>query len=142
MSNKFDPNERIKMSFQMWMYSVQRIDLLLISICGAGIYAALEALKYASEKQLTSGIWMIKIAGLFFIFGIIVNFISQFTGKKANADDMKMWSAIIEENIDNEEKFDKSSEWHSILTRRLNVSSLVLMSLGLLFLSLYFIITF
>ena len=78
-----DVNEQKKDAIEGWKYALQRMDLLIISISGAGVYVCLEAIKYSSEKNYQN-VWLIKIGGLLFVLGIVINFISQHTGKLSN----------------------------------------------------------
>ena len=68
--------EKLKNSKQMacngWTYSLQRMDLLIISISGAGVYVILETLKYSLEHPLNC-ILLLKITGAFFVLSIIIN---------------------------------------------------------------------
>lgn len=99
--------ERKQMAWQGWLYAVQRIDLLIISISGAGVYVCLETLKYHHQNPLENTNW-IKAAGLILVVSILVNLISQFTGKSANKYDMQMSQLKIDSN--NEKSTDKASE--------------------------------
>ena len=140
--------ERQKLSWEGMFYSTRRIDLLIISICGAGIYICLETVKYISNKCQDVSV-LIKISGGFFLFGIMVNFISQLYGQKTNEQDYLMCQAKIdagkkiskkeEEEIDT---YDEKSEGYSKWTERLNYLSIILMFLGLLTIMCYFFFIF
>ncbi len=80
-------------------YSIERIDVLIVSISSAGIYVCLETLKYINEKKMDSSS-MIKIGGALFLVAIILNFISQYFGRKANEHDY-FW---CEYNLDIKDK--------------------------------------
>ena len=111
--------ERQKLSWEGMFYSIQRIDLLVISISGAGIYVCLETLKFNKENCMDIGS-LIKISGCFFLIAIIVNFISQVFGRNSNYYDY-LWceEKINSENNPNEKqqkrikKYDKLSEHYS-----------------------------
>src|SRR3954468_6984569 len=70
-------------------YSIQRFDILAISVSGAGIYTAFELMKYiASSKLLTKGeittlCLPFKVTALFFTLSIIFNFFSQWTAYRS-----------------------------------------------------------
>jgi len=136
--------ERKKLSYQNMFYSAQRIDLLIISICGAGIYVCLETIKYLTDNNQEVSM-LIKISGGLFVMGIIINFISQWSGYRANEQDYLMCDAtIIAGNKINDDeqkkidKYDKNSEHYSKWTNRLNISSMGIMFLALILIMVYF----
>lgn len=135
--------ERQKQSYQNMFYSLQRIDILIISISGAGIYVCLETVKYLYDKELYEGILLIKYSGGFFILSIIVNFLSQWFGFKTNEQDYLMCEAEINKQdqtiIDG---YNKSSDSFTKWTNRMNAASMACMFFGLILISIFFFITF
>jgi hypothetical protein len=138
--------ERKKLSNQYWHYSIQRIDLLVISISGAGIYVILESFKFFYDKKICCCDYIfLKISGFLFIASIIVNLLSQLTGKKANEYDVKWCDANMNktENPDNNSIFeiaslDAKAHLNSKWTDYLNKLSIISMSIGLLTLVYFF----
>ncbi len=71
-------------------YCVKRIDILTVTVCGAGIYTSFELLKFIPVTD----VWKfpfakyasqeIKCAGVFFLFGIVFNFLGQVLSYRAN----------------------------------------------------------
>lgn len=146
--NRDSTKERYKLAYQGWFYAIQRIDILIISISGAGVYLTLETLKYAFENNF-DGYRSLKISGVSFVVAVTVNIISQFTGKKSNVNDMHYCEAILEASVpptENEEslinKYDKEAEKFSKGTEILNLFSFVFMLIGLISLVYYFLFTF
>lgn len=145
--------ERKNQSWQGMFYSIQRIDLLIVSFCGAGIYVCLETIKYFASKHLPIGL-LIKLSGGFFLLGIILNFISQHYGFKSNEQDYLMCEAEMDaldkkikkckrKEIKKEiSKFDLLSEKYSNNTKALNLSSMIAMFIALILLAVFFAITF
>ncbi|RVT72755.1 hypothetical protein EOD40_15190 [Flavobacterium sufflavum] len=145
--------ERKKQSWDGMFYSIQRIDLLIVSFCGAGIYVCLETIKFLNEKKMPCD-YLIKIAGGIFLLGIILNFLSQHFGFKSNQQDYLMCESLIDANNKNLKKckrkllkeeanqYDICSEKYSKLTNILNYFSMGAMFLGLILLLIYFSITF
>ena len=94
-------------------YSIQRIDLLIISICSAGIYASLEIMKYIMSSkflksaQITEFNLYFKITSLLFILSIITNFISPWTAHKGTFYSIE---STKKEIYSTEHKTDLSSE--------------------------------
>lgn len=140
--------ERQKLAHHSMFYSVQRIDLLIISISGAGIYICFETIKYLSSKNLPPNLW-VKLAGGFFLFGIILNFVSQLTGYETNKFDYLMClieteadGDLTDQEVENQDKYDRLSDKFSKWTDRLNYSSMGMMFIGLILLAAYFILIF
>ena len=143
-----DIKERKNLAWQGLFYSIQRIDLLIISISGAGIYLTLEMMKYLTGKHIEISLF-IKFAGVFFVFAIILNFVSQIFGKKSNEFDYLMCLAKIEieENLDDAnksdiKKYDDLAQKYSNITEYINYFSIVFMFGGLLSLMYYFTFIF
>jgi hypothetical protein len=139
--------DRKQMAWQGWLYAVQRIDLLIISISGAGVYVCLETLKYHKQDPLDF-ILSIKAAGLCFVVAMVVNLISQFTGKSANKFDMRMCQAKIDDAESPSEETkrliavnDCKADTYSKCTDILNLSSLLIMFSGLITLITFFMIS-
>lgn len=140
--------ESQKASHDGMNYGIQRIDLLLVSISGAGIYVCLESLKFLKEQSLNSSV-NIKLAGFLLALAIIINFISQFLGYQSNQKHWLWCEYRIDCNDDpsKEEKkiikkLDEQSELFNRLTIWSNYLSATLMSAGLSFLLYYFIFIF
>ncbi len=132
--------ERKKLSNQLWHYSIQRIDLLIISISGAGIYVILETFKFFYDKKTCCCDYIfLKISGLLFISSIIVNIFSQLTGKKANEYDV-LWCNENISKADNPNSdslikiavLDTKAQHFTKLTDYLNKLSITTMSVGLI----------
>jgi hypothetical protein len=144
--------DRQKMNWEAMFYSSQRIDLLIIAISGTGIYVCLETLKFAKENYLESIFW-IKVSGVLFVLSIIVNFISQFYGRKSNEQDYLVSQLLLENKVDNKKDLDKNgkeeydeyqstSKKYTKYTNRFNYTSAVSMSIGLVLLVIYFVFIF
>lgn len=147
MSN-YLTKERYKLSHHGWFYAIQRIDLLIIAISGAGIYVGLEVLKFSVEHPIES-LWMVKSSGIVLVFSITLNLISQMTGKKANLHDMLMCHYELQtgnkpsrDDSCQIEKHNGLSDKYSTYTRTLNVLSLIFMGIGLITLIVFFAIIF
>ena len=139
---------RQKLSWEGLIYSAQRIDFLIVSISGAGIYICLESIKYLSENKIPVHA-LVKFSGCFFLVAITINFVSQVFGKKSNEQDYLMCEAQInagekiskseQEEID---KYDKTAEKYTKITNRLNSVSMYLMFAGLISIMVYFLFIF
>jgi hypothetical protein len=140
--------DRQKLSWEGMFYSIQRIDLLIVSICGAGIYVCLETIKYLSDKCQDISL-LVRISGGLFLFGIIINFLSQIFGYNANKQDFLMCQEEIDagDKINKKikskiDEYDRKAEKFSNLTDRFNYISMGLMFVGLFFIMYYFLFTF
>ncbi len=134
-----EAKERSNLAHQNLHYSTQRIDLLVVSICGAGIYVCLETLKFLAEQKMEVSNWSLKTAGILLILAIICNFISQFTGRKANHYDYLMCLCIIKENNKSASKNDRLSSKWDMATDWFNHSSMIAMFIGLIMILLFFV---
>jgi hypothetical protein len=65
-------------------YAIGRIDLLIISISGGGLFVLFETFKFVREQKLEMNLSLIKCSAIFFASAIIVNFFSQIFGFYAN----------------------------------------------------------
>ena len=139
---KEEAKERKILSNEGMFYSMQRIDLLIISISGAGIYVCLEAIKYLTDKKIDIS-FLIKLSASFFLVAIFLNFLSQLSGFYSNKQDFLMCQAKIQEE---EEKkivsYDKKSDKYDTYTKYFNLSSIGFMFLGLIFIMIYFLVIF
>ena len=140
--------DRQNRSWDGIMYSIQRIDLLIIAISGASIYVILETMKYLR----TAGVEIpdiIKWSGGLFLGAIIFNFIGQWYGKKANEEDYLMCETKLEEGysensdlqVEAKQYDDKSDKFTDITTKTENISILLMFS-GLILIMGYFIFLF
>jgi hypothetical protein len=145
--------ERKKQAWDNMLYSSHRLDLLIVSFCGAGIYVCLEIIKYSAVNKLPCSI-LIKICGSAFLLAVALNFLSQQYGLKANQNDYLMSDAMldaediklndIKKNLLKLEikKFDDLSEKYSKRTNRFNTYSMIVLFIGLAIMLLYFSTTF
>jgi len=121
-------------------YAIQRIDLLIISISGAGIYIIFETLRFFKENELVIDLYWLKMGGGLFASAIIVNFASQWTGFAANKNEENWAELKIEETMDQEVdkckmcRVDKNVSTYNTLTTILNITSTVLMIAGVILL--------
>jgi len=140
--------ERSKKSLESMFYSMQRIDLLIISISGAGIYIVLETLKYLTDNDICINN-LIRWSGALFLLAIILNFLSQMSGFKTNEQDYLMCQSEIAagKKVNKEQqkainKYDNNSDMYSKITNILNYSSAFIMFIALIFIMSYFLFIF
>ena len=130
---KFD----LKETWTGLSYSVKRMDILLISISGAGIYSCFEIIKYVHENNISAS-YPFKIIGLLFTTSIILNFMGQWSSKKAHYYQYHMFLNElhgIEEVFDNQKKIKElkqSSENFNDLSTFFDGFSIIIMIIGLI----------
>lgn len=126
------------------LYSGRRMDLLIITICGAGIYIVFETLKAIKIDGLQVDLPLLnilKLSGVFLLISIISNFLSQQSSYRANKYEEEYTRLRINslkgEKIDliRYEKVDQLSINYDRVTGFLNKTSVVLMIFGLLLLA-------
>jgi hypothetical protein len=126
-----DYKERKKLSWEAMFYSVQMMDLLIIFISGAGVYFCLEVL-ITDFGLICFPSLAVKFNLLIFIIAILLNFIGQYFGHKANYHDYMMCEYGVNDPDDKMVDFhDKESEKHSGRVALLNLWSMIAMFLGL-----------
>lgn len=140
-----DIKERQKLVWDSLFYSVQRMDLLIITISGAGLYAISEVIKFFLQQKLQIPC-LIKIAAVLFVISIITNFLSQYYSSKTHYKDycsilLQLEEDKTEEQIKYLSKLKVEIETNNKSTYQLNVLSMVFMIAGLIALTttIYFI---
>jgi len=143
-----DLKVRKQMSWTNVCYSAQRIDLLIITVSGAGVYVILETLKFSIANKMES-LWMLKVSGILFVITIVINIISQRFGHTTNIYDYK-WcdSKLKAQTPPTEEELmvitahDKKARIYNNYTNWSNTSCLATMFVALFLVMLYYVITF
>ena len=137
-------NEHLNNTRERTNYSIRRMDLLIISISGAGIYVIFETLReFKSGKIPIDDSTLLLICGLCFLTAIISNFISQKTGYYSNDFEEKYicieLRKIQGKKIDGclQDEFDKKVKRFNKITNILNIVSISLMLIGLILLAIF-----
>ena len=137
-------NEHLNSTRERINYSVRRMDLLIISISGAGIYIIFETLREFKKGQIEiCNSSLIIASGIFFLLAIMVNFLSQRAGYQANTNEESYTLLKLQEikgqEVDEEsqQKLDKKVNRYNKLTEILNISSIILMFIGLIMLTVF-----
>lgn len=147
---KIYTQERQKRIWEALLYSHQRMDLLLITISGAGIYVCLEAIKFNIENNISSNV-ILKEAAFLLLVSIILNFISQKVSSKIHEHDYSVVDIDLtceEENFNKEEYKEQKELYEKKICHleKLNdifsYFSLIYMGVGLMCLIYFFMITF
>jgi len=125
-------------------YSIRRMDLLIISISGAGIYIIFETIREMKgyKIDMENGTLLL-ISGICFLIAITSNFISQVTGYHANNNE-ECYTQLELRKIEKKDydecekkKYNNKVDMYNKWTDRLNLSSIVLMFLGLVLLAIF-----
>lgn len=104
-------------------YATGRIDLLIVSISGAGIYIGFELMKFAlSTDKISYPLDIIKWSMSLFTLAIIVNFISQFFGYRSNDLESKYDNSELKDLTGEKEK---DQETQNILDCKIKISNSV-----------------
>lgn len=110
-ANRWSSNK--ERSFKNAWYAIGRIDLLIVSISGAGIYSCFEMIKFFETKIPKHDVdySLLKYSSSLFVASIIINFISQFLSEKTNNVNAyysnKKLLEIIEDSETNCEEYGK-----------------------------------
>lgn len=124
-------------------YSVARIDLMVVSISGAGLYICFESIRFILQHSATipqlqaAAHWPLTAVGALFAVAIMANFASQHFGFQCNKA-AALWAryAYRQENENTtydeasplEKKRDRFGRW----TDWMNIASTVLMVIGVI----------
>ncbi len=126
-------------------YSIRRMDLLTISITGAGIYIIFETLKFLKEENIiVYNSWLLVASGICFLLSVCTNFSSQITGFYANHFEEKYILLVLEQikkkkvNLQDMDRFDCKTLSFNKWTRVLNILSVSTMFLGLIGLVVFY----
>ena len=137
-----------KRSWEGLLYSAQRLDLLTVSISGAGIYVCLETIKYLRDSKLEIDC-LIKLSSGLFLLAILANFISQIARNNSYSYEYRMCDKKLnnevkftEENKSKIIKLEELSKKADIITVIFNYISASLMVVGLSCIMAYFLYIF
>lgn len=100
-------------------YSVQRIDLLIISLSGGGLYVTFETIKFLMSEHICADRCFLKIAGISFVLSILSNFISQITAYQSNKHEA-CWAELEERDARGEDISEEKQTAHSKASEEYN----------------------
>ena len=124
-------------------YSVDRFDILVISISTTSLVFSIGFVKDFVKENTHIEYGLLKTAWLFFTATIIVNLISQITGYYANDYDISVTKNILKEKrgfkmIGNQKKLIERCDFFSTSTQILNLISLMCILTGIITLIIFF----
>ena len=140
--NYNDWKEHIKKTTEIRIYSAKRLDLLTISISAGGLYILFEMLrefKFAKCLALEYPV-LLFLSGLLFTLSILFNFISQIAAYNAHKHEERFARKEIDKisgttfDEEQQQKDNKKVAQFNSLNTWLNYSSIIAMTLGLVFL--------
>ncbi|MBL8002379.1 MAG: hypothetical protein JNL05_10495 [Flavobacteriales bacterium] len=147
--------ERIKMHLAdakaREFYAIQRIDLLVISISGAGIYIVFETLKFMLQQRIALNPSTLEWGGVCFVLATLLNFASQWAGYYTNKHEAcwaqfehkRLGGACLNDKEAQEQKdHDTAAHLAGIWTRRFNLASTLAMLVGMVLLLVFNLTSF
>lgn len=145
MTDKETIKSEIKSAGDIAFYAMQRIDLLIISVSGAGIYGCWEILKFIKTEKITVDLTLIKMAGVLFLSTIIINLIGQWTSYKANSKEEFIGRLKLDEvnqnNIGGHKEPISEAEClkniYTYIVNKTNTISLIALFAGLILMSVF-----
>lgn len=132
-------------------YSIQRVDILTISISGACIYIVFEILRFLNSAAFVhtqTCTALLKISAIASVLAIAINFLSQILGYHANKFEAIYSREVVnqlEDEIEDDKKLDAidiKSKCYSKLTSISNVTATIFMTIGIILLVIFNLITF
>lgn len=140
--------EKQKRIWEALFFTQQRVEVLLITFGGAGLYVCIESLKEANAKKYEET-WMIKCAAIFILLSIAINFLSQFLSIKSQTNDfieneiaMLCTQEEKDENKDLIKKYRDDSEYYNSWVEKANIYGAIIMFIGYVFLIAYYNLIF
>lgn len=152
-------SEHLRTTKEKSDYSIKRLDLLIISISSGGLYVLLEALRELRGADESINKCYAVICGVLFVITILINFISQISGYKANIFEEEYINIeldILSSNLEKDKKekkkdkkgqkdkrlkeqdeLDDKIKRYNNITEWSNIISAVTLVLGLIFLTLF-----
>jgi len=121
-------------------YSLERFDILIISLSSGGLVLALNLFKNFQKMSIEKN--FLKLSWLFFSLALIINLLSQVTGYLANKYDIKGTNNEIYElekkELEGSQKWiDRHQKTWNLLTKWLNILSFFTLATGILLLTLF-----
>ncbi|MFN5555404.1 MAG: hypothetical protein ACK57K_02260 [Chryseotalea sp.] len=149
-------NEEQKFKLDRWVkheerslsnkwYAIGRIDLLIISISGGGLFVMFETFKFVREQKLEMDLSLLKCGAIFFAAAIIVNFISQVFGFYANKYEAEFANNNIKKEIGKEvddlvfAKLDVKIDFLNPALNIANSTSVLAMFVGIILLAVFYL---
>jgi hypothetical protein len=137
-------NEYLNNTKERTNYAIRRFDLLIISISGGGIYILFETLReFKTNNVEIENPKLLLFSGLLLIIAIVINLFSQYTGYWSNNFEEKYinleLSKIKGEGIDKKQqkKLNRKVKTLNFWTELFNISSLLLMIIGIILLTVF-----
>lgn len=131
-------------------YSIQRFDILAITICGAGIYTDFELMKFIASstilnrEQISSFNLPFKVSALFFTLSIISNFISQWTAYRClywtieyTKLTVLIMRGLVSESYSKAELMKKRADFYNRWSNPLNIATISFLGIGVLLIILF-----
>lgn len=123
-------------------YSVDRFDILIISISSGGLVFSMGYVKDILTKNIHNDFALLKISWVFFGTSIILNLLSQVTSYYANKYEIAISKNIIRQErnkpvIGNQSKLDCRQRIFNFLTNSFNFLSLLLLITAIIILIVF-----
>lgn len=113
-------------------YSIDRFDILIISISSGGLVFSMGYVKDILSKNIHNDYTLLKVAWIFFGTSIIINLLSQVTSYYANKYEISISKNLIRQERDkpmtgNQSEFECKKRIFDFLTNSFNLTSLLLL---------------
>lgn len=123
-------------------YSLDRFDVLIISISSGGLVFSMGYVKDIIAKTISPNYLLLKISWILFGVAIVLNLLSQVTGYYANNFELKITKNIIKQQrekdmIGDQNGFEHKKKIMNFLTRLFNGLSMVILVGGIILLVIF-----
>jgi hypothetical protein len=128
-------------------YSLDRFDVLIISISSGGLVFSMGYVKDIIAKTISTNYLLLKISWILFGVAIVLNLLSQVTGYYANNFELNITKNIIREQrekemIGDQKGFESKKRIMNFFTLLFNGLSMVLLVSGIILLVIFMSKTF
>jgi diacylglycerol kinase family enzyme len=128
-------------------YSIDRFDILIISISSGGLVFSMGFIKDIIPKTPSINFLLLKISWMFFGLAIVLNLLSQVTGYYANNFELKITKNLIRQErkkamMGNQTSFECKKRIMNFITNLFNVLSLFLLIGGIILFVIFMSKTF
>ena len=135
-----DLKEYVTIAEERVKYSLERFDILIISLSSGGLVLALNLFK--NYQNICVDKYFLKLSWLFFSLALIINLLSQVTGYLANKYDIKGAKNDIlklkkKDELQNIKWIDCYRNISDFLTKWLNILSFLSLTIGIILLVIF-----
>ncbi|MEX0314879.1 MAG: hypothetical protein AB3N18_11920 [Allomuricauda sp.] len=131
--------KRRELANESMKHNLERMGIILISVCSGGVYVCMESIKFSKEQHMEKPT-LIVISGILFVVAILFSFFSHYLSYLVHRKDYEAVLLYQKDNPDPNElkSLEKQCKTYNKRIVFFNTSSILAMGMGLLALIIYF----